>query len=268
MPAEAWLRWAEWVGGHALPLFLAALAGQLLLVAALWRALRGRWRPGAGAELPRVGAVLLAGGAGLAIVLALAWLFAGIAGRLAPQQTLAMADQALSAAVGREVGASALQAFALLTHLGDPGLMWLIGTGVALLLWRRRERVLAAGWVMAVGGNGLLNPTLKRVFERLRPPHDQGLVSASGWSFPSGHSSGAMVAYGMLAYLALRLLAPVWQLPALLAAAALVFTVGCSRIFLQVHFASDVVGGFASGAAWLLVCIASVEFALQLRRRR
>ena len=110
-----------------------------------------------------------------------------------------------------------------------------------------------------MGGNGLLNTVLKNVFERVRPAHGNGMVSELGWSFPSGHASGATVAYGMLAYIAVRTLPAVWHLPVVLTAAALAFTVGCSRIFLQVHFASDVAAGFAFGTAWLAVCIGSVE---------
>ena len=146
----------------------------------------------------------------------------------------------------------------LLTHLGDAWLLTLLGAVVALGLWWRGQRTLALGWVLALGGNALLNPLLKRIFERVRPVHDHGLVAELGWSFPSGHTSGATVAYGMLAYVMLRTLPSAWHLPAVLGAAALAFTVGSSRVFLQVHFASDVVAGFASGTAWLMVCILSV----------
>lgn len=68
-----------------------------------------------------------------------------------------------------------------------------------------------------------------------------------------------LLAYGMLAYLALRLLPTKWHLPALLTAVAIAFSVGASRLFLRVHFASDVLAGFMSGAAWLAVCIMGME---------
>lgn len=63
----------------------------------------------------------------------------------------------------------------------------------------------------------------------------------------------------MLAYVLLRSVPRAWQLPALLGAVTLAFAVACSRVFLQVHYVSDVLAGFASGGAWLMVCILSVE---------
>lgn len=119
-----------------------------------------------------------------------------------------------------------------------------------------------------MAGNGALNIALKQVFGRIRPTHLEGFGLAQGFSFPSGHSSGSVVAYGMLAYLALRLLPARWHLPALMAAVALAFTVAVSRVFLRVHFASDVAAGIASGATWLAVCITSIELAQWDRQRQ
>jgi len=113
----------------------------------------------------------------------------------------------------------------------------------------------------------LLNQTLKQIFGRVRPLQPEGFVLEQGFSFPSGHSSGSVVAYGMLAYVAVRLLPARWHLPVLLAAMALAFTVGASRMFLRVHFASDVIAGFASGAAWLAVCVTGFELARWCRQR-
>ncbi len=270
MSADDWIGSAAWVGAHALPLLLAGLFVVLAVVAAIWWTLDRKPPPpdAAKASAPRAGRVLLLGSVGLALLVAAAALFAQLAERLGPDGAMARIDTALSASIGSHVGLATLQFFAALTRLGDPASLALLGAAVAALLWWRRERVLAAGWVLALAGNALLNPMLKRVFERLRPLHADGLVSASGFSFPSGHSSGAMVGYGMLAYVALRTLPRAWHLPSLLLAAALVYGVGCSRILLRVHYASDVLAGFASGGAWLLVCIGIVEGVLGMRRGR
>ena len=72
----------------------------------------------------------------------------------------------------------------------------------------------------------------------------------------------------MLAYVLLRTLPRAWHLPAVLAASAIAFSVGASRVFLQAHFATDVVAGFASGSAWLVACIVSAEATRHYRRSR
>lgn len=74
--------------------------------------------------------------------------------------------------------------------------------------------------------------------------------------------------YGVLAYVALRLLPDRWHLPAVAAAAAIAFTVGASRVFLNAHFPSDVAAGFASGSAWLALCIMAMEHARRRDRVR
>jgi membrane-associated phospholipid phosphatase len=71
----------------------------------------------------------------------------------------------------------------------------------------------------------------------------------------------------MLAFLLLRGLPQAWHLPVVMAAVTLILLVGFSRLFLQVHFFSDVIAGYASGTAWLAVCIASTEIALAAQRR-
>lgn len=144
-----------------------------------------------------------------------------------------------------------------ITHLADPLALWLLGGGMALFLWWRREGALLFAWVAALGGNAVWNPTLKEVYERIRPQADLSGLEVSGYSFPSGHSSGAMVTFGMLAYLAWRLLPPRWHLPVWQAAAALIVLVGASRVYLQAHYLSDVLAGFALGAGWLALCIAA-----------
>lgn len=201
-------------------------------------------------------------GAGFLAIVACAWIFAELAKELGVEgRPLGLADQALTDALFTSVPAAAMQVFAALTHFGDTLTLTLLCSSVAVALVAIGRCGLAFGWVAAVAGNGVLNTVLKQVFKRVRPIHDGGFVSEHGFSFPSGHSSGSLVAYCMLAYLAQRLLPPRWHLSATLVAVALAFTVGASRVFLRVHFASDVIAGFASGAAWLAMCIGSIEAA-------
>lgn len=252
----------QWLGAHALPAFGVMLVLLLLVTSAVWlllgryglRQAESRFSP-----LSYLLAYLLAG---FALIAGAAALFAEIAENLGDGRKLGQLDLLFSNALQTNVAKPTLQVFASLTHLGDPLTLAAIGLAVALVLLWQRHFLLCAAWALALVGNALLNPTLKSIFARARPLHEHGLTAASGYSFPSGHSSGAVVAYGMLAYVLVRLLPAHWssaRLPVVLAAAAVACTVGSSRVFLQVHFASDVLAGFASGTAWLGVCIAAAE---------
>lgn len=235
---------ADWIGRHALAVFALLL---LLLPAAVAAVLA--WAP-AGALPPRVVAVWLLTG----IVLGTA-VVAALAAQLAPGSALRQADQALMHALQVTMSPGVLPLFAAVTHLADAATRTVLGAVVALALLARQQPALAAGWVLALAGNGLVTYGLKQFFGRPRPLAQAGFGLETGFSFPSGHSAGAVVAYGMLAYLACRLLPPRWHRPAWVAAVALALAVGASRVFLGVHFASDVLAGFASGLVWLLLCI-------------
>jgi undecaprenyl-diphosphatase len=258
---------ARWVGAHALPVFVAALLVLLLVCAVLWHVLH-RWvvPPQDGTQPPLL-FLLTRMALGFVVVWLAAWGFSELAEALGAGPAMARADQALADEIGRSVPRQALDVFALLTHVGDAVTIAVLCAVVAVLLWWRRHRGLALGWVVAVAGNALLNVSLKHLFMRTRPLHDAA-YSAPGYSFPSGHSSGSVVAWGMLAYVLARTLPERWHLPCALAAAALAFSVGCSRVFLRVHFGSDVLAGFASGTAWLAACVTSMELLRHYRPRR
>ena len=252
----------ERIGTLALPLYLTALIVLLLGITGLW------WLARRSAVPHRInprapGAYLLMRLVfGFAVVVGAAAVFAEVAEALGDGPRIGALDQLFSAAVLQAINPGVQRFFGVLTHLADTPTLIGLGVVVTALLWWRQRRWLALAWVLSVAGNGLLNVTLKRIFARTRPVHDDALFSAQGFSFPSGHSSGAVVAYGMLAYVLLHSLSPGQarraSLPVVLAAGALAFSIGCSRIFIGVHYATDVLAGFASGSAWLAVCLASV----------
>jgi undecaprenyl-diphosphatase len=267
LDAELLAQRALWAGQHALPIFSAMLALLLVATFACWWALRRytvlrrRW------TLSPPLSMGLGSAVGFAVILVAAAVFNELAGQLDLGGALERADRVLSNALLTGVPPLALQVFAGFTRLGDTATLTGLCIAVAIALVVLDRRLLALGWVMAVAGNGLLNLTLKQIFGRDRPLQPDGVVLEQGFSFPSGHSSGSVVAFGMLAYVALQLLPARWHLPTVLAAVALAFTVGASRIFLRVHFASDVMAGFASGAAWLAMCVTSIELARSCCRR-
>jgi len=257
--AERWVAVADAVGRHALPIFLALLFALLAMTAAAaWAVQRSPLRRVPHTR-PPVRVLLARLAVGFAVVVVCGWAFAEVAEMLGDGRTLGRADQALADVLQVSVPLFALQFFAVLTHLGDPVILTAVCIVVGIGLLLRQQHALAVGWVVAVAGNGVLNQVLKQVFARARPVHDTALAQAQGFSFPSGHTSGSVVVFGMLAYLAMRLLPERWIVPVGLTAVALAYSVGTSRVFLRVHFASDVIAGFASGAAWLAVCVVSLE---------
>lgn len=259
------------LGEQALPLYAALLLALLAGVAGFWWLGRRYTLPRPDSRVPPGAFLLIRLAAGFAVVLGGAAVFAEVAEALGNGRRAGELDEVFSAAVGQSVGPGALRFFGTLTHLGDTATLTALCIGVAVWLLLQRQRWLALGWTLALAGNALLNTSLKGIFERTRPVHDHAVYYAQGFSFPSGHSSGSVVAYGMLAYVLLRSWPPARSprlaLPLVLAAAALAFTVGCSRIFIRVHYPTDVLAGFASGSAWLAVCVVSIELTRHYRRR-
>jgi len=191
--------------------------------------------------------------------------FVEIADEIGIGEDLEQFDTALSAALSQHASEQQLRIFAAVTDLGDKRFLIPLTAVIAALMLFRRRWVLAITWLVVTAGGGLLNVVLKAIFERSRPEHLHGFASAHGWSFPSGHSSGAFIVYGLLAYLIVIHSTPRWHLPVAAIAMMLIVCVGFSRVILQVHYFSDVLGGYAFGAAWVAAWIAGLE---AFRRRQ
>lgn len=102
----------------------------------------------------------------------------------------------------------------------------------------------------------LLNVAIKWVIGRPRPFEDQRLVDATFYSYPSGHSMSATGFYGFLIYLVIRYIKNFWLKTVLVIfLSLLILAIGTSRIYLGVHYPTDVLAGFIAGTFWLMVCI-------------
>lgn len=114
----------------------------------------------------------------------------------------------------------------------------------------------------------LSNLALKRVINRARPDAEH-LVVVETLSYPSGHSMSAMAFYGFLIYLCFRIKMPKWLRVCLcMLFALLILTIGISRIYLGVHFPSDVLGGFTAGLIWVAFCVVLFNVIDLLRKRK
>lgn len=151
------------------------------------------------------------------------------------------------------------------SFVGSAEFLSCVGAAVALGLALRRRWALLIAWGAALAGGAVLNQALKHLFRRARPEFAQPGDHADTWSFPSGHSMGSLIAYGMLAYIIVLLagredrLAAKRKAMAIGVAAGLAVMIGISRMALGVHYFSDVAGGFAAGAAWLAACVSWAE---------
>lgn len=126
--------------------------------------------------------------------------------------------------------------------------LWLVRQG------RRRPAVFVA---VAMIGSPLLNTLVKELVDRARPVLPDPIAHAHGMSFPSGHAQNSVVATSLLLLIALpRLRTTAARVAAVGIAVAYVLAVGFSRVALGVHFVSDVLAGYALGAAWVLALLA------------
>jgi undecaprenyl-diphosphatase len=145
--------------------------------------------------------------------------------------------------------------------------MAVIGGAGAVFLLVRRNWVVLSAWLGAFAGAGLLTLILKNLIQRPRPVGSSTFLYAMTFSFPSGHALGSLVGYGMLSYV----VGSTWvqsvrgRVRLGIATAALVLAIGISRLYLGVHYFSDVVAGYAVGILWLSVCISGLQV---VQRRR
>ena len=148
-----------------------------------------------------------------------------------------------------------------ITNLGSASieiaLLIVVGAFLLLRLKHIWETVLLA---ISLSGAWLLNTILKGLFQRARPDI-AFLVEAGGYSFPSGHAMVASAFYGVIGYLLWLNLRnrskPSWYIVVL--TFALIILIGLSRIYLGVHFASDVIAGYAAGGVWAIACIVGLK---------
>lgn len=152
--------------------------------------------------------------------------------------------------------------------LGSGVAMWVVLIIGTVLLWRSRHHFsVLLLWAALLGGR-VLNHELKVAFERGRPePVDwemevfgNAIDFPTSYSFPSGHATTALVVYGTIAYLVARLEPTARQRRWTLGGAlALILLIGWSRVYMGVHYLSDVVAGYLTGFAWVTLVALSIE---------
>ncbi|MCZ7663459.1 MAG: bifunctional DedA family/phosphatase PAP2 family protein [Thermoleophilia bacterium] len=206
---------------------------------------------------------------GLGFAVLFAWAFAVLLMAVRAQEPITALDRSVALLLQDHALPWLTTVMRVVTFFG--GAWWTVGLAVAVagvLVWRRRW---SEGLMLmtASGGSAVLTAALKGLIERPRPGFLEPLIQASGYSFPSGHATAAVALY-----LPLGLLAAAWvrrwesRVYVLLASGAAMVLVGFSRLYLGVHYLSDVLAGYAVGAFWTTVCVtATTVLARALRPR-
>ncbi|WP_053434948.1 phosphatase PAP2 family protein [Sporosarcina globispora] len=148
----------------------------------------------------------------------------------------------------------------VVTFLGSVKWLAFAVVAAAVLLIIFKKKSLAVFMVVSSGLGALFNMLLKWIFKRERPDI-RPLIEEQGFSFPSGHSMGSFIFYGSLAYMIIHLAKRKrWKAAWTVLLGCFIIMIGLSRIYLGVHFPSDVIAGFAAGGAWLTIMIIGFRY--------
>jgi membrane-associated phospholipid phosphatase len=190
-----------------------------------------------------------------------ALLYSGVAFALLAQASMRSGETVeldlwLADALHANVAPSATAVMAVVTALGSTTVLAVAAaTAAGWLVARSRARD-AALLVATLVGAQLLGWGLKAIFQRPRPSFDDPVASADWFSFPSGHALSSVAFYGALAYVVLRNLPSVrMRLAGFAGVTLLVAVIGFSRLYLGVHYLTDVLAGYCAGLTWLLLAI-------------
>ncbi len=155
------------------------------------------------------------------------------------------------------------------THMHSTIGVILMGGAFGWWLWKLKEKWWLVTLVLAVGGGMLLNVMLKHAYERARPHFDDPMITLTTYSFPSGHTAGATLFYGVLAaFLVSRYYEPSKRAACIVFAIFAVMAVAFSRMYLGAHYFSDVVAAVCSSIAWVTLCLTTVHDVVRRRARK
>ena len=191
------------------------------------------------------------------IVFALAvWALSGLLDAVLDNEWLVRMDRIAEGWFHAHATPAGLVVFSRVTQLGSPAGVAVLVVAIALYLWRVGAHLLLWAWLGTNAGGAVVEYVLKATVHRTRPQYAAAYLHGHSYSFPSGHTMGSTICYFLLAHLiashprvTVRTRRFVWA-----AAIILVGAIGFSRVYLGVHYPSDVLGGFVSGFAWLAAC--------------
>ena len=151
----------------------------------------------------------------------------------------------------------------IITQLADASIVLVIVAVTLGILWWQHHREEAKFFALACLGAFILNTGLKLFFTKPRPHIIPSLIAETSFSFPSGHALGGFVMYGFLAYL-LSAHFPKFSKVIYTLAVLTIALIGLSRMYIGVHWPTDIIAGYGIGYLWLMLCITMLK--LQTRQ--
>jgi undecaprenyl-diphosphatase len=203
---------------------------------------------------------------GVLLVLICGWCFGAIAEDVSEGDPIVQLDQQVAVWFHQQATPAITHVARTISFFGSVGWVTAVAVVAAVFFVRRRDWMNLYLIVLTTGGGSALNLLLKHFFHRERPVLENPLVTLSSYGFPSGHTMGATLLYGLLALLAWKnLKGSNARFAFVFAAGVWILLIGFTRIYLGAHYLSDVLGALAAGLLWLIFCWTAIEM---IRRRR
>ena len=190
------------------------------------------------------------------------WGFVEIADEVLEKETQAV-DTAILQAI-RLIHSPGLNRVMIgITFLGEPLVLVILSVsfGIVLLIQRRWVSIVTLS-ILTAGGIGL-NFLLKDLFARTRPELWDRILDVRQYSFPSGHAMISLIIYGFIGYWVATRYSR-WRNLVVSVVFLLILAIGFSRLYLGVHWPTDIVAGYAAGVVWLVACVLSLEIASKI----
>lgn len=203
---------------------------------------------------------------GALLMAAAAWLFGLIARAVFAADTITIIDVEIARWLHAHANSTLTACLFFLTNLHGVLGITIMSVIVGIFFMWKKEWYWLLALAVSVGGGMLINVLVKYAFHRARPSFDDPLLTLTTYSFPSGHTAGTTLFYGVLTtYLFFHVHDWRWRIVILVTAAMMVLAVGLSRMYLGVHYLSDVLGAIAESIAWLALSLTTIS---TLRRRK
>ena len=198
-------------------------------------------------------------GIGAVLLIAAAWLFGSIAEDVVTRDRLTLLDERVAQWLHLHASASETRWMLLVSELHATVPMICYTSIVGILAFRKRQWRRISTLALCMVGGMLLNVLMKLAFHRARPHFADPILTLTSYSFPSGHVAASTILYGLgVVWVFSQTRAIYWRALAVTGAALAILLVAFSRMYLGVHYLSDVSAAFAEGVAWLALCLSAL----------